>query len=91
MYLYCYFYLYRLVSSSGKSSGVGEHCTFGIRTGTSKGVSTRGFRVECARDLASWVRGLVQATHNAVAAIREVAWGKITRSFFPLKAHSQFF
>lgn len=63
-----------LVSSS-KTSGEGEHCTFCIRTGTSKGVINRIFRAECPRDLASWARGLVQGTHNVVAAMREIAWG----------------
>lgn len=68
----------RLVSSS-KTSGEGEHCTFCIRTGTSKGVISRIFRAECPRDLASWARGLVQGTHNVVAAMREIAWDCLWR------------
>lgn len=68
----------RLVSS-GKNSGEGEHCTFCIRTGTSKGVINRIFRAECARDMAFWARGLVQGTHNVVAAMREIAWDCLWR------------
>lgn len=68
----------RLVSSS-KTSGEGEHCTFCIRTGTSKGVINRMFRAECPRDLASWARGLVQGTHNVVASMREIAWDCLWR------------
>merc|ERR1712071_300227 len=68
----------RLVSSV-KNSGEGEHCTFCIRTGTSKGVINRIFRAECARDMAFWARGLVQGTHNVVAAMREIAWDCLWR------------
>ena len=67
--------------SSGKNSGEGEHCTFCIRTGTSKGVINRIFRAECARDMAFWARGLVQGTHNVVAAMREIAWGMFRTEF----------
>jgi len=50
-------------------------CAFGIRTGTSRGVSSRAFRVECARDLATWIRGIVHGAHGAAAAVRQLAWG----------------
>lgn len=64
----------RLVSSN-KGSCEGDCSTFCIRTGTSKGVVNRVFRVECERDLASWARGLVTGTHNCVVTVREAAWG----------------
>lgn len=86
---YCHLFIklidiFRLVSSS-KNGCIGEQSTFGIRTGTSKGVVNRAFRVECSRDLAAWLRGLVQGTHNSVSSTREIAWGNGGISFLTPK------
>ena len=59
----------RLVSSSRQTDVI----TFMVRCGTQDGVISHSLRAETHRDLATWARTLVQGSHNAVAAQRELA------------------
>ncbi|CAL4079689.1 unnamed protein product, partial [Meganyctiphanes norvegica] len=61
---------YRVVNSTYKGS---EDITMTLRCGTQEGVSTSVFRHDTQRDLATWVRCLVQGAHSAVARQKEVA------------------
>ncbi|KAE8743768.1 hypothetical protein FOCC_FOCC009600 [Frankliniella occidentalis] len=61
----------RLVSSS--SSRQNEVITLVVRCGSQDGVQAHTLRAETHRDLATWARTLVQGSHNAVAAQRELA------------------
>lgn len=44
-----------------------------MRCGTQEGVSTSVFQHDTHRDLATWVKVLVQGAHNAVQRQKEVA------------------
>ncbi|XP_013774992.1 beta-1-syntrophin-like isoform X1 [Limulus polyphemus] len=69
----------RLVRSSSTRShpgnisipGITDVTSFTLRIGTRQGVNCRVLRVETHRDLATWVRHLVQGAHNAVLAMKE--------------------
>ncbi|XP_071818259.1 beta-1-syntrophin-like [Apostichopus japonicus] len=80
--------LYSGTMSSPSTSPIhtSNDLTFMTRTGTRDGVEAHVFRIETRRDLAAWMRCLVQGTHSAAEVIREinypVAWqgkeGKLT-------------
>lgn len=66
--------LYSGTMSSPSTSPMhsGGDLTFMTRTGTRDGVEAHLFRVETRRDLAAWMRCLVQGTHTAAELIREI-------------------
>ncbi|KAK2722002.1 beta-1-syntrophin-like isoform X2 [Artemia franciscana] len=51
-----------------------SYSKFTLRTGTSRGVIQRHFRVEAGRELTNWCRAIVQGSHNAVENQREFHW-----------------
>ncbi|XP_034250070.1 beta-1-syntrophin [Thrips palmi] len=59
----------RLVSSGRQAEAI----SMVLRCGTQDGIATHTLRAETHRDLAAWARTLVQGSHNAVAAQRELA------------------
>ncbi|XP_042860747.1 beta-1-syntrophin-like isoform X2 [Penaeus japonicus] len=64
----------RIVNSTHKGSlGGSEPITMTMRCGTQEGVCTSVFRHDTQRDLATWVKVLVQGAHNAVQRQKEVA------------------
>lgn len=60
----------RLVSSGSSRQ---HDITLVVRCGSQEGVLSHTLRAETHRDLATWARTLVQGSHNAVAAQRELA------------------
>ena len=69
---------YRLTPTEGSPSP-SEPITFTTRTGTRRGVTSAQWRVETPRDLATWSRAVVQATHAAVADMQQLVFGEWTR------------
>ncbi|XP_037088407.1 beta-1-syntrophin-like isoform X2 [Pollicipes pollicipes] len=65
------FVRYRLTPGDAPPSPA-EPITFTTRTGTRHGVTSVQWRVETPRDLASWSRTVVQATHAAVADLQQI-------------------
>ena len=64
----------RVVNSTAKGSlKKTEEITMTLRCGTQEGVAMCVFRHDTQRDLASWVRVLVQGAHDAVLRQQEVA------------------
>ncbi|XP_071525306.1 beta-1-syntrophin isoform X1 [Panulirus ornatus] len=64
----------RIVNSTHKGSlGGSEPITMTMRCGTQEGVSMSVFQHDTHRDLAMWVRVLVQGAHSAVQRQKEVA------------------
>ena len=70
---------YRLTPTDGPPSP-SEPITFTTRTGTRRGVTAAQWRVETPRDLATWSRGVVQATHAAVADMQQLVFGGCRRA-----------
>ncbi|XP_076372385.1 beta-1-syntrophin-like isoform X2 [Tachypleus tridentatus] len=54
--------------------GITDVISFTLRIATDQGVDSRVMRVETHRDLATWVRHLVQGAHNAVLAMKEARY-----------------
>lgn len=73
---------YRVVNSSAKGSlKKDEVITMTLRCGTQEGVAMCVFRHDTQRDLAAWVRVLVQGAHDAVLRQQEVACCKYLFDF----------
>ncbi|KAF0300195.1 Beta-1-syntrophin [Amphibalanus amphitrite] len=64
---------YRLTPTDGPPSP-SEPITLTTRTGTRRGVTAVQWRVETPRDLATWSRAVVQATHSAVADLQQLVF-----------------
>ena len=76
------FYAYRIVNSTPKGSlGKNEPITMTMRCGTQEGVAMCVFRHDTQRDIATWVRILVQGAHGAVQRQKEVACCKFFVSY----------
>lgn len=72
-------FFFRIVNSTHKGSlGGNEPITMTMRCGTQEGVSMSVFQHDTHRDLAMWVRVLVQGAHSAVQRQKEVACCKLS-------------
>uniref|UniRef100_A0AC34QXH8 Syntrophin n=1 Tax=Panagrolaimus sp. JU765 TaxID=591449 RepID=A0AC34QXH8_9BILA len=53
--------------------GLSDLISFTTRTGTQQGIRSHLFRVETHRDLASWVKSIIQCTYEACKEIRQIS------------------
>ncbi|KAL3118612.1 hypothetical protein niasHT_009319 [Heterodera trifolii] len=67
----------RVVQTTARSfpviMGLSDIISFSTRTGTQEGVRTHLFRLETHRELASWVKAIIQNTYVACEAIQQVS------------------
>ncbi|CAG2116002.1 unnamed protein product [Medioppia subpectinata] len=60
--------------------GVTDVITFTLRFGTRHGIDCRIMRAESHRDLANWAKHIVQASHSAAVALKEICFACIYKN-----------